>query len=88
MSHENKTLELANNLCKNIFRYAITLAVALTTSAVITATSFAACACSSVLPVHTHAPARADDTRRLPTPPAAAPAAPPTSHEPLEVSCL
>ena len=43
MSHEIKTFELANSLRKNIFRYAITLAVALTTSAVITATSFAAC---------------------------------------------
>ena len=43
MSHEIKTFELANSLRKNIFRYAITLAVTLTTSAVITATSFAAC---------------------------------------------
>ena len=43
MSLVIKTLECVNSLRKNMFRYAITLTIALTTSAVITATSFAAC---------------------------------------------
>ncbi|MAW06577.1 MAG: ABC transporter substrate-binding protein, partial [Deltaproteobacteria bacterium] len=43
MSLENKTLEYLNRFRKSMFRYAIILTFALTTSAAITATSFAAC---------------------------------------------
>ena len=43
MSLENKTLEYLNRFRKSMFRYAIILTFSLTTSAAITATSFAAC---------------------------------------------
>ena len=43
MSLENKTLQCLNSLRKSVFRYAMILTFALTTSAAITATSFAAC---------------------------------------------
>ena len=43
MSLENKTLQCLNRLRKSVFRYAMILTFALTTSAAITATSFAAC---------------------------------------------